>query len=797
MRNDFTFPRLFLASAALIVLAACGSPESRERRFLEKGRAYVSQGNFEKARVEFRNAMQVLPNEPEARYESGFVAERLGKQREALQLYQSALDVRPDYIDASMRLARLYLLGGAPDRAADILKPALERHPDEPKLLTIRAGVRAQQKDLAGALQDAERAYKLQPDSEDTVAVLAGLYNSSSRPDEAQRTLEAGIARQPKSVDLRLALVQLYLAVNRRDDAEKILKELITLQPDRPEGVLRLARFYAQTDKVPEAEKALRDGIKANESSVPLKLALVQLLAVRKSKDAAEAELQAQVAANPKVPELKFALADFYTETGQVPKAESVLKELIAADGRKEAGVAAKNSLARLKIGQGDLATARSLVGEVLVTSPRDIDALSMRADLELAANDPKGAIADIRAVLRDRPGSSTAIRALARAHIMGNEPAQAEDVLRRAVEAYPADKMIALALIDVLASEGKPDQARLFAENLAKSSPKDATALSSLFRVQMLQKDFAGAHATAAVAKSNLPDLVLGDFLEGGVNEVEGNAAAALDSYSKAIDRAPNAEDVLTAYARLAVRDKKTAILRSRLTKITTDTPSISQAWQLLGELNLGEHRFPDAGADFSKAIELAPKRLAGYRGLSLAKRAAGDLDGAVAVLRDAAEHVPNREEALFEIAAAYQQSNQLEQARKAYEEVLAAKPGYEAAANNLAMLLASRADQPSLDRAKALSTPFATSANPRYVDTYAWVLTARGEYAEAVSALSKIVAQHPAEPSFRYHLALAQIKSGQTDAGRSNLAQVVKSGARFEGEADARALFETLGKS
>src|SRR5277367_4591825 len=83
-----------------LVLAACGGAQARKIKHLEKGKAFLTAGNYEKARVEFQNALQIAPTDPEARFENGVVDERLGKAREAAQFYQGAIEVNPEHVEA-------------------------------------------------------------------------------------------------------------------------------------------------------------------------------------------------------------------------------------------------------------------------------------------------------------------------------------------------------------------------------------------------------------------------------------------------------------------------------------------------------------------------------------------------------------------------------------------------------------------------------------------------------------------------------------------------------------------------
>src|ERR1700677_3121899 len=136
--------RMFLAalSVACLVIAGCGGAETRKARHMAKGQAFMVEGNFEKARVEFRNALQLVPTDGAARYENGVVDERLGNPREAAQFYQGAIDTNADNLRARVALGRLFLFGGAPERALETIKPGLVKHPDDAGLLTVRAAAR-------------------------------------------------------------------------------------------------------------------------------------------------------------------------------------------------------------------------------------------------------------------------------------------------------------------------------------------------------------------------------------------------------------------------------------------------------------------------------------------------------------------------------------------------------------------------------------------------------------------------------------------------------------------------------
>ena len=128
----------------------------------------------------------------------------------------------------------------------------------------------------------------------------------------------------------------------------------------------------------------------------------------------------------------------------------------------------------------------------------------------------------------------------------------------------------------------------------------------------------------------------------------------------------------------------------------------------------------------------------------------------------------------------------------------MLAADPRSEIAANNLAMLLATyRKDDKSLARAEELAGRFAKSPNPAFLDTYGWVLYARGKYAEAVPVLAAAVKKASEAQVLQYHLGMAQLQAGDRSAARASLELAVKGDARYPGVEEARAALANLKKA
>src|SRR5262245_6113502 len=120
-----TLNSILLAVALSVSLSGCGGAAARKARYLEKGESYLAEGNLEKASVEFRNALQIEPNDAQARFQVGHVAERLGNPRDAVGSYLAAIEIDPKHAASRAALGRLYLFGGLPDRALELVEAGL------------------------------------------------------------------------------------------------------------------------------------------------------------------------------------------------------------------------------------------------------------------------------------------------------------------------------------------------------------------------------------------------------------------------------------------------------------------------------------------------------------------------------------------------------------------------------------------------------------------------------------------------------------------------------------------------
>ncbi len=786
---------LVLVTAVFLGIGGCGGAQSRYASHIAKGDDFYTAANYEKARIEYRNALQILPNDAQARFKYGRSMERLGKVREAAGMYQGAIDSDANHAGARAAMGRIFVFAGAPQKALDLVEPALAKNANDAEILTVRAAARSQLNQREAALADATLAVKLAPTNENAVALLASIYRQGDDAPRAVALLKATLEKVPSATDLRQVLSLLYLSLGDKAGAETEMRKIIEQTPDDARARYSLAIFLAGEKRTEDADAVLKAAIAAAPDSNDAKLVYADFLTVQRTPALGIAALEGFIRDEQGTYALQLGLGALHQPSGDNAKTIAVYQQVIERDGIKQPGLMARNRVAALYGAEHKNEAALKLVQEVLAENPRDNDALLLRGNFAMQGNDPAAAIGDLRAVLRDQPDAVPVLRALARAHIANHEPALAEETLQRAVSLSPLDPDVRVELTQMLVQSGKGEQALPLIEQTVRDNPTNVQARELLVRLYLARADYAAARVAAEDLKTLAPTKAVGFYLSGVAAQTEKRTADAQASFEKALELQPDAADALAALARLHVTDGHPERARAVVDKVLARDAGNIAALNLSGELHLASNELVPAQQEFTKVVAAAPEWALGWRNLSLAQQAANDRAGAVATLEKGVQKTRWDFSLVADLAALYERNQEFDKAIASYEEMVAKRPGIEAAENNLAMLLVTyRKDQKSLDRARELSQQFANSSNPALLDTHGWVLYRRGQYAEALSVLERAHQIAPQATVLRFHLGMAQFKSGQSAQARENLQAALQGKSLFAGADEARAALASI---
>src|SRR5579862_5271470 len=204
---------MFLLLAVLLLGACHRSPEAKKAKFVASGKAFMEARDYPRAILQFRNAVQVAPKDPEMSYQLAlaYIANRDVKTGYMYLLQATNLDAH--YTPARLKLDELKAgLGGKTEveQAQSELTRMLEKSPGDADLLSALGVAEFRLSDTADAQQHLEAALQKAPANLKAAVALARIKAKTDRAG-AEQILKSAVANSPKSADPLVALAGFYL----------------------------------------------------------------------------------------------------------------------------------------------------------------------------------------------------------------------------------------------------------------------------------------------------------------------------------------------------------------------------------------------------------------------------------------------------------------------------------------------------------------------------------------------------------------------------------------------------------
>ncbi|MEH6547323.1 MAG: tetratricopeptide repeat protein, partial [Sneathiella sp.] len=470
--------RCLVAGMFILAVAACDSPEEKAAAHYKSGMEFVDAGNFVKAGIEFRNALQLNETLADGWYGLALVEESEGKWREYAGDILKAIELDPKHVKAQARYGKIMLLSG---RLEDALKASdliTELDPDSADTLALKAAVLFRLDDKPGAVAAATAALKADPSNIDAVSVLAAERLEAKQPGEAVAVVDEGLVHRPGNTSLQLIKLRALTAQGDDEGIINVFQELITENPEDRNFRKSLSSFYQARNRIDEAEEVLRDIVAENPNDVDAKLDIVRFIRSTKNDQAASEELEQLIKGYPDEFKYRFALAELSERMGDQEKSQSILQSIIDDANVAEDALVARNRVARRYLTQGDLPQARILVDEVLATDAQNADALVMRAAMQIDEGNIEEAISNLRSSLKQSPNSIRTSLLLAKAHEINGAFELAEDRLAAAYRFSKRAPMVGLTYAQFFVRQSAPDRAEDLLQKMIVRNPKNTDVL-------------------------------------------------------------------------------------------------------------------------------------------------------------------------------------------------------------------------------------------------------------------------------------------------------------------------------
>jgi tetratricopeptide (TPR) repeat protein len=314
--------------------------ESKGAQELNEGRMMLASLHFERNDLESatRYVDQVIskvPDHADANLLRGSISRMQGKNNQALASFQNVVRVRPDIIDAYIKLAETHIFMNELEKSVEVIRQGL--------------GVVPEAKNLHVALARSQIARKDYKSAEDA-------YVKAMQIDPADYRVQAELG-------------DFYLSLKETARAEREYAEIVNKYPKEAVGYLKLARLYRQQQNLSAATAELRQGYQNNPNSAPMLEELALSLVAANRGDEAVAICKHRIAQNDDEAFTHDLLGRILAHQGKNKDAENAF--LKAAELAPQ-WTAPANNLAAFYLKDGNRSAAVKNLESALLQNPRN-----------------------------------------------------------------------------------------------------------------------------------------------------------------------------------------------------------------------------------------------------------------------------------------------------------------------------------------------------------------------------------------------------------------------------------------
>lgn len=816
-----------------------------DRVALPLARAMISQGKYDQAMQLLSSHKSVLQKQHAAAFDvvrgDAFLGQ--GKRDEANKAYAQALSLHPGLTSALIGQARLAVSEKDWEKAQDRLDKAISADAKSAEAWVLKGQVAYQQHHLDAAEADYNRVISGKADHGSTPrlvfvarASIADLHIIQNKLETAQNEVDALLKASPRQPLANYLQALIDVRQHRLSDAASHLQVALSGSPKNGQILSLLGAVKLTQGDNAEAQMYLSSAVSLDPSNARTRELLSQAQMrsapgqARKSRTGKNRSslksLQREATQSPDNEGLQMAFAQALLQHGQSSRALAVLNKL------PESGNSTGLSRDRLRIAAllrtGKLNEALSAVNHMLKSHPGDPQAYELASDVYMLTNHNDKAQSAVQKALSLAPRSPDLQLKAAIVAFRGGHAQQARDYLLAVHKEAPGNVPALMGLAQVAAVTGKREEEIRWLDQARKTSPGYIPADIVLVRLYVIHKQPRKALTVAKAAVAANPDNGPALNLLAAAQWSAGQKDDAKKSFAKAIQVAPDNMNYRIHLAQVQIASQQYKAASETLHAAIQKQPDYAQAYRLLAFMQLRQHgnshealkTAADLGSrpgekaaatelkgdiffsqkQYDKAAQayasvLSGKTAAAYRNVVMKDfdaRQRAQIKQPQKPLVDWLENHPADWSTRIVLANWYLHRHELNSAATQYEKVLASQPDNVGTLNNLAWIYSQQHNSRALVLARRAYQQAPDNAS--VADTLGWIEVGAGRSDKALELLEKAAGEAPKSQTIRYHLAVAQAKSGHRQQARKTLKTLLASKGDFPERQDARELLRKI---
>lgn len=832
-----------------------GAKDTRVKILL--ARAFLLQGKNKEALEEVSVDVTDEEVRPDALIVRGQALLGLRQFEKAREALADADKLKPEDVRAKIGLAQSFVSEGKIKEGEAEIDEALSRKPNSVEALVLKGELRRLNKDLDGAVQQFDKAVKVNDKN-----LLARLGRAASLIDlgkdqDAQADLDTVFRRVPKHP--LASYLQALILAKKKDYAaaqETLQQAGRFLDNHMPSIFLRGAISYA-LNQYEQAVSNLERYTQAVPNNIRARKLLGATLVRKREAARAITVLEPLVTEETKDAQLLTLLGSAYMQVGKFNEGTKYFSRASEA-APDVASIRMQQALGSLAQGESDAAVGQlenainldpearqaTVLLALVKLRKRDFDGALIAArnlqkqmkDNPLADNligaaylgkgDRKAARETFEAALRKKADFHPARMNLAQLDLQDKKVDEAKKQYETIIEQDPKHMGAMLAMANIAAQENDQNAVVSWLKRAGEANPTSLTPNLRLIQYYGRNREFQKAVSVARGLSNSQPDNPRVLEALGRAQTAAGEAIAAVQTYERLSSLNPNSAPILglVAGAQISAKDPESARrtlkdaisldekympARIALVELEASENNFDLALQLAGELkteqpdsHFGDLLTGDVLMRQKKFKEAAAAYDEAIKKSDIAtlairrfnaNRQAGSPDDALKQLQGWVD-VKDDRGARHVLASAYLSTQRNDDAIRESEKLLAKEQENPVLLNNLAWLYQEKNDKRALEYGERAYKAAPNSA--AVIDTLAWILVEQDhDPKRGVELLKKAHEISPKQGDIHYHLAVGLEKIGETAEAKRSLERLIASGVKFQAQDEAKALLKKLG--
>ncbi|MBV5307924.1 MAG: PEP-CTERM system TPR-repeat protein PrsT [Chromatium okenii] len=768
------------AAADAAYTKAIADPIVGRQAHLNRAIVRIQANQLDAAAQDIAQLRQQLKKNPQLDYVEGLLLYTKKDYAHAIEYLQAALGAAPDFLPALTLAGATRLALGEPALARIHLERASAAQPDDQTIRRLLATALLQQGDAKEAERLARSILQRQPNDTATMDLLANTLMIQGKRDESISYLRQVKAEMPDSAAANARLGAALLSDGDAQEGLRALQAALNQDPTFQGAAEQLVLGAISSNKLDQALEAAKAYQTREPGSARAQTLLGMVYLQRKELDAATKAFNKALELEPGDLTASGALAALALQNKNLDQAKGYLT---ASLKHHPDSAQLLIMLAKIALAQNDAVAAKTYLDTAQQRNPKALEPQIYLAAYYLQRGEPAQAIEIVNKALLAFPKNAALLGVLADAQVASRQFTVAQTTLNTLRSLTPDEPKIHVAQGIVAAGLGDLAQAKRELEQALALDPKFAPAINLLARLAIAEKNVAVAQRRLQELKNQLgssnPDVLL---LEGQLAQLTGNSSAANDAFQElmtvkgtSFDSDPAlwgaAEQLVLGH----LRNKQPEAAVQAALDLCQRQPKSARAQLLLGLLYLQDKKIDDATQALRKTLELEPGNVGAANGLAAIALQTKDFAGAKTFYENSLKRNPRNVELLVNLARlALMQNdppaaeNYLERAAELNPQLLQPK----------LYLAAYHLKQGNAEQAwRVLSA--AQRDNPNDVNLLG--LMAESElalqrYAEAKQTLQQLATLTPKDPKVLVATAQAELGLEQPDAAKKALERALE---------------------